>query len=71
MDLSAGGLISSFIIGLIGMAMIMYAKKAERIAPLVGGLALCVFPYFVHSLIVTWLVTGACIAGTWALNRMT
>ncbi len=71
MDFSTGGLLSSLFIGLIGMGMIMYAKKAERVAPLVGGLALCVFPYFVHSLIVTWLVTGACLAGTWALNRVT
>lgn len=71
MDLSAGSLFSSLVIGLIGMGMIMYAKKAERIAPLVGGLALCVFPYFVHSLILTWLGAGACIAGTWALNRVT
>jgi hypothetical protein len=71
MDLSAGGLISSLIIGLVGMGMIMYAKKAERIAPLVGGLALCIFPYFVHSLALTWIATGACLAGTWALNRVT
>lgn len=36
-----------------------------------GGLALCIFPYFVHSLALTWIATGACLAGTWALNKVT
>lgn len=71
MDLSAGGLLSSLFIGLLGLGMIMYAKRADRIAPLVGGLALCVIPYFLHSLLLTWLATGACLAGTWALNKLT
>lgn len=71
MDLSPASLFSSLVIGLVGMGMIMYAKKAERLAPLIGGLALCVFPYFVHSLVLTWIGAGACIAGTWALSKFT
>ena len=70
MDFSAGGLISGLVIGLVGLAMILYAKKSERMAPFIGGLALCVFPYFVHSVLLTWLLTGACLAGTWALDRV-
>lgn len=69
MDLSPGGLFSSLIIGLVGFGMILYAKKNERMAPFIGGVALCVFPYFVQSLILTWLLTGACLAGTWMLDR--
>ncbi|MBL8744942.1 MAG: hypothetical protein JNK58_01155 [Phycisphaerae bacterium] len=71
MDFSTGGLLTSLFIGLVGMGMIMYAKKAERVAPLVGGLALCIVPYFIHSLILTWIAAGACVAGTWALGKVT
>lgn len=71
MDLSAGALFSSLVIGLMGFGLMMYGKKSERIAPFVGGAAMCVFPYFVHSLILTWLGAGACLAGTWALNKFT
>jgi hypothetical protein len=72
MDLSSpGGLFTSLIIGLLGMAMIMYAKRAEKLAPFIGGAAMCVFPYFVHGLLLTWLLAGACLAGTWALSRYT
>lgn len=71
MDLSAGGIFTSLVLGLIGMGMMMYAKRSERVAPLVGGLVMCVFPYFVHSILLAWLGAGACLAGTWMLSRFT
>lgn len=72
MDLSSpASFLTSLIVGLIGMALIIYAKKAERPAPFVGGAALCVFPYFIHGVALTWLVAALCLAGTWALNRAT
>jgi len=72
MDLSSpAGLISSLFIGLIAMAMIVYAKRAERFAPFLGGAALCVMPYFVHGVVLLWLATAACLAGTWLLGKYT
>ena len=38
----------------IGVAYFIYGKRQVRYAPLLAGLMLCVYPYFVDS--VTWLV---------------
>jgi multisubunit Na+/H+ antiporter MnhC subunit len=38
----------------IGVAYFIYGKRQTRYAPLLAGLMLCVYPYFVDS--VTWLV---------------
>ncbi len=44
--------------GAIGLAYFIYGKRQARFAPLLAGLALCVYPYFVDS--VPWsLVIGA------------
>lgn len=39
----------------IGLAYFIYGKRQQRFTPLLAGLALCVYPYFVDS--VAWLVT--------------
>lgn len=69
MDMSPGMLLSSLIIGGVGTVLLMYGKRAERLPPFVGGLAMCVFPMFVHSLLVMWLGAAACCAGTWWLSK--
>ena len=38
----------------IGVGYFIYGKRQTKYAPLLAGLALCVYPYFVDSL--TWLV---------------
>ena len=40
--------------GAIGVGYFMYGKRQTRFAPLLAGMALCVYPYFVDS--VPWLV---------------
>ncbi|MBC7835244.1 MAG: hypothetical protein H7Y88_09115 [Phycisphaerales bacterium] len=63
-------LFSGLIIGGIGMVLLMYGKKQVNVGCLLTGGALCVFPYFVSSLIVMWLITGACLGGcTSVLDR--
>lgn len=69
MDLSPGMLFSSLAIGLVGFAMIVYARKAHRAAPFVGGLVLCVAPYFAHTVVMMWLIAGAAAAGAWAAGK--
>ena len=47
--------------GAIGVAYFIYGKRQARFAPLIAGLALCTYPYFVDS--VPWsLVIGAALA---------
>lgn len=63
MDLDhPGALYSSLIIGLIGMGLFMYGKKQPSARCLLAGIGLCVFPYFVSSVVLMWGVTAATIA---------
>ena len=62
-------LFSSVIIGLIGMAIFMYGKKQTNFRFIGVGVALCVFPYFVTSLLAMWLITAACIGGLWVAGK--
>ena len=41
--------------GSIGLGFFIYGKKQKAVVPLVCGLALMVFPYFVSN---TWLLIG-------------
>jgi hypothetical protein len=40
--------------GAIGVGYFMYGKRQARFVPLIAGMLLCIYPYFVES--VTWLV---------------
>ena len=40
--------------GAIGVGYFMYGKRQARFAPLIAGMLLCVYPYFVTG--VVWLV---------------
>lgn len=50
--------VASIFLGIIGSGYFMYGKKAHNPVPLVSGVLLCVFPYFIDSLLWT-LVIGA------------
>lgn len=57
---------SGLVLGLIGMALLIYGKKQMDLRCIVGGLALCVLPYFVVSLLVLWGLSVAVLGGLWA-----
>ena len=46
------------IAGVFGMAYFVYGKRQNKFAPMISGVVLCVYPYFIDSLL--WLcVIGA------------
>ena len=49
--------VNNFVFGLIagafGVAYFMYGKRQQRFVPLIAGMLLCVYPYFVHGAL--WL----------------
>ncbi len=55
MDLSAGALFLSLAIGAVGAGLFLYGKKQSRPPQMIGGLLLCLYPYFVSNL---WLMGG-------------
>jgi hypothetical protein len=42
--------------GSIGMGYFLYGKRQRRAMPLVAGVLLCVFPYFVTNAVLTVLL---------------
>jgi phosphate/sulfate permease len=70
MDLSnPASLISSIVIGIIGMGLFIYGKKQTSIPSLLTGIVLCVFPYFVSSVLLMWAITAACLGGLYYFAR--
>jgi len=71
MDLSnPGTLLSALIIGALGMGLFIYGKKQQHIPSLLAGVGMCVFPYFVSSLLVMWLLAALFIGGLWASAKL-
>ena len=50
-------LLIGMIAGVFGVAYFVYGKRQAKLAPLIAGVALCVYPYFIES--VLWL----CVVG--------
>jgi hypothetical protein len=50
---SGAALFGSLMFGVIGLAAFLYGKRSVLIVPMVLGMALMVFPYFVSD---TWLL---------------
>lgn len=70
MDLSnPAAILSGLAIGLLGLAIFRYGKKEASPRCLVVGAVLCIFPYFVTSLAMMWLITGGCVGGLWVMSR--
>ena len=46
-------LFAGMIAGVFGMAYFVYGKRQSKFAPMICGVALCVYPYFIDSLL--WL----------------
>lgn len=44
----------SILFGAIGMAYLVYGKNEKKLVPLLCGLSLCAYPYFVSS--VLWML---------------
>jgi hypothetical protein len=56
-----GKLFFSIITGAVGMAYMVYGKRQTRLVPVVAGLLLCGYSYFIDSWV--WLgVVGAALA---------
>ena len=52
MDVDGNALLLSFAIGGAGFVCFAYGKKQGAILPMIAGLVLMIFPYFVSNLLV-------------------
>jgi hypothetical protein len=63
-------LFSGLFIGLVGMGLFIYGKKQQNLRCLVGGMAMCVYPYFVTSLLLTWILAAICVGGVVVAGKL-
>ena len=59
MDIDGNALLLSFVIGGVGFVCFGYGKRQGEVAPMVAGLGLIIFPYFVSNLL---LMAGIAVA---------
>lgn len=55
-------LIWGMLFGAIGLGFFVYGKKQKAVVPLISGISLFIFPYFVSNLYLLVLVGAAIIA---------
>lgn len=60
-------LFSGMAISMIGLALFIHGKKAENFRNLGIGLGMMIYPIFIHSVLVLWVIAGACMAGAYFL----
>ena len=61
-------LVASILLGIIGSGYFMYGRKAHNYVALLSGLLLCVFPYFIDSLLWTLVVGAVLMAAPFAIT---
>jgi hypothetical protein len=64
---SFGLLLSGLLIGAVGLGLFIYGKKRPDPKCLLIGLGMCVYPYFVTSLALMWIIAALCLAAAYAL----
>ena len=62
-DFSMGNIFSSLVIGGIGYVCFRYGKATSKFYPLVAGILMFVYPYFVSSILLMWLIEAGLLAG--------
>ena len=70
MDLPIPGLLlSGSLISIAGLGLFMHGKRSENLRSLGVGVALMVYPIFVHSILLMWLIAGACAVALYLFPR--
>ena len=60
--MSSASLVWGFLFGSIGIGFFVYGKRQEKLVPLLCGLVLMVFPYFVSNTILMVVIGAALMA---------
>ncbi len=68
MDLSFSTLFAGFAFGILGAFLMKQGKKNAHFPHLLIGLSLILFPYFISSPWLTWVIGGALLAIAYGLR---
>ena len=61
-------LVVGFIAGVFGMAYFVYGKRQSKITATIAGVMLCVYPYFIDSLLWLCVVGGLLLIAPFAID---
>lgn len=56
------------ITGAFGVGYIMYGRRQTRFAPLIAGMSLCAYPYFIDSLVWVCIVGAVLLAAPFFID---
>jgi hypothetical protein len=62
-------MIFSVLFGAIGVGYFIYGKKQQELIPLIAGIGLCVFPYFITNSYAMVIVGAILTAAPWLLRE--
>jgi len=61
-------LISSIVFGSVGVGYFIYGKKQQQVIPMITGIALCVYPYFMSNLYASVIVGTILVVVPWLIR---
>jgi hypothetical protein len=59
MNFSATSLLSGLFVSSLGAGIFLYGKSTAKFIPLIAGILMCIYPFFISSVPLLWLVTIA------------
>ena len=60
--MNGASILWGFLFGSVGIGFFVYGKKQQKLVPMICGLLLMVFPYFVSDTILTVVIGAALMA---------
>jgi hypothetical protein len=69
-ELNANSILVSLLIGLVGLACFRYGRRQGRVPPMIAGVVLIVYPYFVSNVGVMLAIAAAILAALWGAVQL-
>jgi hypothetical protein len=63
-----GSLFVGLMAGVFGMAYFTYGKKQAKFTPMITGVLLCIYPYFIDSVLWLSLIGGLLLAAPFFID---
>jgi hypothetical protein len=58
MNWTASGLLSGLFVSCLGAGFFLYGKATAKLFPLIAGILMSIYPFFISSVPLLWTVTG-------------
>lgn len=65
MDLSASSIVACLLVGGVGTGLFIYGKKQGRLPQLLAGVALMIYPMFISSATLVFVIAAVVIGALW------